>query len=109
MKIGVAMFFTDYSMTPQELAVEAEAAAEARTESDDHRTRAENLWPDQGSGDDSTDRWQDKSRGVRLGRSVEERGTDQRLGDEVPCPPQPAHPKNPLKIITGQTSHGEWP
>ena len=25
MKIGVAMFFTDYSMTPQELAVEAEA------------------------------------------------------------------------------------
>ena len=63
----------------------------------------------QGSGDHSTDRRQDKSRGVRLGRSVEERGTDQRLGDEVPCPPQPAHPKNPLKIITGQTSHGEWP
>jgi len=25
MKIGVAMFFTDYSMTPQELAVEAES------------------------------------------------------------------------------------
>ena len=63
----------------------------------------------QGSGDDPTDRWQDKSRGVRLGRSVEERGTDQRLGDEVPCPPQPAHSENPLKIITRQTSHGEWP
>ena len=63
----------------------------------------------QGSGGNSTDRRQDKSRGVRLGRSVEERGTDQRLGDEVPCPPQPAHPKNPLKIITRRTSHGERP
>ena len=52
---------------------------------------------------------QDKSRGVRLGRSVEEGGTDQRLGDEVLYPPQPAHPENSLKIITGQTSHGEWP
>ena len=61
----------------------------------------------QGSGDHSTDRRQDKSRGVRLGRSVEERGTDQRLGDEVPRPPQPAHPENLLKIITSQTSHGE--
>ena len=63
----------------------------------------------QGSGDDSTDRWQDKSRGVRLGRSVEEGGTDQRLGDEVPCPPQPAHPENLLKINTRRTSHGELP
>jgi hypothetical protein len=63
----------------------------------------------QGSGGNSTDRRQDKSRGVRLGRSVEERGTDQRLGDEVLYPPQPAHPKNPLKINAGQTSHGEWP
>ena len=63
----------------------------------------------QGSGGNSTDRWQDKSCGVRLGRSVEERGTDQRLGDEVPCPSQPPHPENLLKIITGQTSHGEWP
>ena len=63
----------------------------------------------QGSGDDSTDRWQDKSRGVRLGRSVEEAGTDQRLAHEVPCPPKPAHPENPLKIIAGQTSHREWP
>ena len=63
----------------------------------------------QGSGDHSTDRRQDKSRGVRPGRAVEEGGTDQRLGDEVPCPPQPAHPENPLKIITSQTSHREWP
>jgi hypothetical protein len=63
----------------------------------------------QGSGDDPTDRWQDKSRGVRLGRSVEEAGTDQRLADEVPCPLQPAHSENLLRIITGQTSHGEWP
>jgi len=63
----------------------------------------------QGSGDHSTDRRQDKSRGVRLGRLVEEAGTDQRLADEVPCPPQPAHSENPLKIITGHTSHGEWP
>ena len=63
----------------------------------------------QGSGDHSTDRRQDKSRGVRLGRSVEERGTDQRLGDEVPCPPQPAHPENPCKIIARRTSHGERP
>jgi len=63
----------------------------------------------QWSGGQPTNGRQDKSRGVRLGRSVEERGTDQRLGDEVPCPPQPAHPENLLKIITGQTSHGEWP
>jgi hypothetical protein len=63
----------------------------------------------QGRGGHSTDRRQDKSRGVRLGRSVEEGGTDQRLGDEVLYPPQPAHPENSLKIITGQTSHGEWP
>jgi hypothetical protein len=62
-----------------------------------------------GSGGNSTDRRQDKSRGVRLGRSVEEAGTDQRLAHEVPCPPQPAHSENPLKIITRQTSHGEWP
>jgi len=61
----------------------------------------------QGREGHSTDRGQDKSRGVRLGRSVEEAGIDQRLGDEVPCPPQPAHQENPLKIITKQTSHGE--
>jgi hypothetical protein len=63
----------------------------------------------QWGGGQPTNGRQDKSRGVRLGRSVEERGTDQRLGDEVPRPPQPAHPENLLKIITGQTSHGEWP
>jgi hypothetical protein len=62
-----------------------------------------------GSGDHSTDRRQDKSRGVRLGRSVEEGGIDQRLGDEVPCPPQPAHPENPFKMIARRTSHGERP
>jgi hypothetical protein len=64
----------------------------------------------QGRGGHSTDRRrQDKSRGVRLGRSVEEVGTDQRLAHEVPCPPQPAHSENPLKIIARRTSHGERP
>jgi hypothetical protein len=63
----------------------------------------------QGRGGHSTDRRQDKSRGVRLGRSVEESGIDQRLDDEVPYPPQPAHPENPLKISTRRTSHGERP
>jgi hypothetical protein len=58
-----------------------------------------------GSGGQPTARWQDKSRGVRLGRSAGERGTDQRLVHEVHSPTQPACFENPLKFSTLHTSH----
>jgi len=49
---------------------------------------------------------QDKSRGVRLGRSAEECGENQRFVREVHSPPQPACFKNLLKFSTRRTSHG---
>ena len=49
---------------------------------------------------------QDKSRGVRLGRSAEECGENQRFVREVHSAPQPACFENPLKFSTRRTSHG---
>jgi hypothetical protein len=44
-----------------------------------------------GGGGQPTNGRQDKSRSLRLGRPVEGSATDQRLGDDVPSPPQPAY------------------
>jgi hypothetical protein len=60
-----------------------------------------------GGGGHSTDGLQDKSRRLRLGRSVEGSATDQRLGDDVHSPPQPAYSQIPLQISARRTSHGE--
>jgi hypothetical protein len=59
-----------------------------------------------GGGGRPTARWQDKSRGVRLGRSAEECGENQRFVRELHSPPQPACFENPLKFSTRRTSHG---
>jgi hypothetical protein len=59
----------------------------------------------QWSGGQPTNGRQDKSRGVRLGWSAEERGESQRFVREVHSPPQPACFENPLKISTRHTSH----
>jgi hypothetical protein len=58
------------------------------------------------SGGQPTNGRQDKSRGVRPGRSDEEREIDQRFVCEVHSPPQPAYFENPLKFSTLRTSHG---
>jgi hypothetical protein len=60
-------------------------------------------------GGQPTARWQDKSRRLRLGRSVEERGADQGLGDDVSSLPQPAYSQNPLRFSTRRSPHGERP
>jgi len=56
-------------------------------------------------GGQPTNRRQDKSRGVRLGRSAEEHGIDQRLVHEVYSPTQPAYSKISLKFSTRRTSY----
>jgi hypothetical protein len=60
-----------------------------------------------GSGGRPTARLQDKSRSLRLGRPVEGSATDQRLGNDVPSPPQPAYSQNPLKFSARRSPHGE--
>jgi hypothetical protein len=60
-----------------------------------------------GSGGHSTDGLQDKSRSLRLGRPVEGSATDQRLGNDVPSPAQPAYSQNPLKFSARRSPHGE--
>jgi hypothetical protein len=63
----------------------------------------------QWGGGQPTNGRQDKSRGVRPGRLVEECGENQRFLREVHSPPQPACFENPLKFNTPRTSHGDRP
>ena len=60
-----------------------------------------------GSGGHPTDRWQDKSREVRSGRSAEERHTIQRSQTMCAATRQGAHSKNANDINAARTSHME--
>jgi hypothetical protein len=60
-----------------------------------------------GRGGRPTDRWQDKSREVRRGRSAEERQTIQRWQTMCAATRQPAHSKKVNDINANRTSHTE--